>query len=100
MHSDDLPTPYTLSTAYVCVIVRKVVGDSLTHEDVEETASDVFFALWQNADKVAKLKSWLGATTINKAINKLREVHTGLSIDDEMATLLCRWKVHKGHFNE
>jgi RNA polymerase sigma-70 factor (ECF subfamily) len=73
-------------TAYVCVIVRNVVGDSLTHEDVEETASDVFFALWQNADKVEKLKSWLGATARNKAINKLREVHTDLPIDDEIAT--------------
>jgi len=72
--------------AYVCVIIRNAVGGSLTHEDVEETASDVFFALWQNANKVERLKSWLGATARNKAINKLREIHTDLPIDDEIAT--------------
>ena len=72
-------------TAYVCAIVRNTVGDHVTHEDVEETASDVFFALWQNAEKVERLKPWLGATARNKAINKLREVHTDLPIDDEIS---------------
>jgi RNA polymerase sigma-70 factor (ECF subfamily) len=71
-------------TAYVCVIIRNTVGDRLTREDVEETASDVFFALWQNAEKVERLKSRLGATARNKAKNKLREIHTDLPISDEI----------------
>ena len=69
--------------SYVCVIIRNTVGESLAHEDIEETASDVFFALWQNAYKVDKLKAWLGATSRNKAINKLRETRTDLPLDDE-----------------
>ena len=70
-------------TAYVCVVIRNSVGDSLTHEDVEETAADVFFALWKNADKVEKLKPWLAATARNKAKNKLRELRIDLPLDDE-----------------
>jgi len=73
-------------SAYICTVIRNTVGDSLTHEDIEETASDVFFALWQNAAKVEKPKAWLGATARNKAKNKLRETHTDLRIDDEIAT--------------
>jgi len=72
--------------AYVCVVIRNTVGESLTHEDVEETASDVFFALWQNAGKIEKLKAWLGATARNKAKNKLREIRADLPLDEETAT--------------
>ena len=70
--------------AFVCTVIRNAVRESLTHEDVEETASDVFFALWENAGSVNKLKPWLGATARNKAINKLREVRTDLPLDDEI----------------
>lgn len=28
--------------AYICVVIRNAVKDCLTHEDIEETASDVF----------------------------------------------------------
>ena len=71
-------------TAYVCVVIRNTVGGNLTREDIEETASDVFFALWQNAEKVEKLKAWLGATSRNKAKNKLREACADLPLDDEI----------------
>jgi len=68
--------------AYLCTVIRNTVGESLSREDIEETASDVFFALWEHADKVEKLKPWLSATARNKAKNKLREVHTDLPLDD------------------
>ena len=71
-------------SAYVCVIIRNTVGESLTREDIEETASDVFFALWQNAGNVEKLKAWLGATARNKAKNKLREIRIDLPLDDDI----------------
>jgi len=67
---------------YLCVVIRNTAGESLSKEDVEETASDVFFALWENADQVEKLKPWLSATARNKAKNKLREVRTDLPLDD------------------
>ena len=68
---------------YLCVVIRNTVGQSLSREDIEETASDVFFALWENADRVEKLKPWLSATARNKAKNKLREICTDLPLDDE-----------------
>jgi RNA polymerase sigma-70 factor (ECF subfamily) len=70
--------------AYVCTVIRNTVGENLAHEDVEETAADVFFALWQNAEKVEKLKAWLGATARNKAKNKLREIHADIPLNDEI----------------
>ena len=72
-------------TAYICVVIRNTTSEHLTHEDIEETASDVFFALWENAGAVEKLKPWLSATARNKAKNKLREIHADLPLDDELA---------------
>lgn len=70
-------------TAYVCVVIRNTVGVHLSHEDIEETASDVFFSLWENADKVQKVKPWLGATARNKAKNRLRGVREEPLFDNE-----------------
>ncbi|MCL2828185.1 MAG: sigma-70 family RNA polymerase sigma factor [Oscillospiraceae bacterium] len=67
--------------AYLCVVIRNTVGESLSREDIEETASDVFFALWENADRVEKLKPWLAATARNKAKNKLRDVRADVPLE-------------------
>ena len=72
--------------AYICVVIRSTVGDSLRREDIEETASDVFFALWEKADSVEKLKPWLGATARNRAKNKLRDVQDTLPLDEARLT--------------
>ena len=39
-------------SAYVSAIIRGILGAALTESDVEETASDVFFSLWNNTEKV------------------------------------------------
>ena len=70
--------------AYVCAIIYNAAGSVLTHEDIEETVSDVFIALWNSADKVQKVKSWLGATARNNARKKLREIRDTLPLDDEI----------------
>jgi len=70
--------------AYVCTIIHNIVGKYMTHEDIEETASDVFYALWDNAENVQNLKSWIGATARNKAKNKLRKVRDELSLNDDI----------------
>ena len=69
-------------TAYVCVVIRNTVGESMTREDVEETASDVFFALWENADRIEKIKPWLAATARNKGKNKLRNARIEIPLDN------------------
>jgi len=68
-------------SAYVCVVIRNAVGESLTQEDIEEIASDVFFSLWQKAGGVEKIKAWLAATARNKAKNKLRGVRDVLPLE-------------------
>ena len=70
--------------AYVCVIIRNVAGERMTREDIEEIASDVFFSLWENADRVEKLKGWLGATARNKAKNKLRGTRDEIPLEDDL----------------
>jgi RNA polymerase sigma-70 factor (ECF subfamily) len=70
--------------AYVCVAIINATGNRLTREDVEETASDVFLALWESADKVQKVKSWLGATARYKARNKTRKIREELPLDDDI----------------
>jgi RNA polymerase sigma-70 factor (ECF subfamily) len=71
-------------TAYVCVIIRNVVGERLTREDIEEVASDVFFALWENADRCENLKSYVGAIARNKAKNRLRQIAEALPLDENI----------------
>ncbi|MDR0974569.1 MAG: sigma-70 family RNA polymerase sigma factor [Ruminococcus sp.] len=73
-------------SAYVCTIIRNTVGESLSHEDIEELASDVFLALWNNAAKIKgdNLKSYLGKIAHNLSINRLRMVRETLPLDDEI----------------
>jgi RNA polymerase sigma-70 factor (ECF subfamily) len=71
--------------AYVCVVIINAAGNRLTREDIEEAVSDVFFALWESADRVQKVKPWLGATARHKARNKLRELRDELPLDYEIA---------------
>ena len=71
-------------TNYVCAIIRNTVGKALSHEDIEEVASDVFLALWDNAGKVECLKAYIAAIARNKAKNKLREVAESLPLDENI----------------
>ncbi|MCL2189408.1 MAG: sigma-70 family RNA polymerase sigma factor [Defluviitaleaceae bacterium] len=69
---------------YLCTVIRNAAGD-LTPEDVEETAADTFFALWENAQAVQKLKPWLAATARNKALNKRRALYNTLPLEEKIA---------------
>ena len=71
-------------TAYICTIIRNTVGTALTHEDIEEVASDVFLALWNKADKANKLKTYIAAIARNKALNKIREVAENLPLEESI----------------
>lgn len=73
-------------TTYVCTVIRYIIGTSMTEEDVEETASDVFLALWEQADRVAlsAVRPWLGGVARNKARQKLRERGLTLSLDEDL----------------
>jgi RNA polymerase sigma-70 factor (ECF subfamily) len=70
-------------TAYVCTVIRGITGERATREDVEELASDVFLALWENADNARSLKPYLAAIARNKAKNRLRAARDTLPLDDK-----------------
>ncbi|NCB51189.1 MAG: sigma-70 family RNA polymerase sigma factor [Clostridia bacterium] len=71
-------------TAFVSTIVSNIIG-GMVAGDVEEVVSDVFLALWDNADKIrpGKLKPYLGSIARSRAKNKLREKRIDLYIEDD-----------------
>ncbi|MBQ9147973.1 MAG: sigma-70 family RNA polymerase sigma factor [Oscillospiraceae bacterium] len=73
-------------TPYVSTIIYNIIGSAMTAADVEEVASDVFFAFWTNADKVNLLsvRGYLGSIARNKAKNKFREAGYELTLEDDL----------------
>ena len=73
-------------TPYVSTIIYNIIGSTMSNADVEEVASDVFFALWENADKVksGSVRGYLGSIARNKAKNKFREAGFDLPLDEEL----------------
>ncbi len=71
---------------YVGAIVKSRISASMRTEDVEEVVADVFFALWKQSDKLdakkGTLKNYLGMISRNMAINKLRENHNLIFMED------------------
>lgn len=75
---------------YVSRIVGTLIGTVMTAQDVEEVVSDVFFALWRQADKVrpGRLKGYLSSIARNQAINKLREQRQELALEENVLPVL------------
>ena len=74
-------------TPYVTTVIGNIIGASMDPADIEEVAADVFFTLWQNADRVRSVKGFLGTVARNKAKNKLRELCGDLPLKDHILTL-------------
>ncbi len=71
--------------ALVVTIIYNVSKGSLTKEDIEEVASDVFITLWNNADKIIddKLKGYICCISKTRALNKLSTVKSNIvNIED------------------
>ena len=71
-------------TPYVTTIICNIIGASMDTADVEEVASDVFFALWQNARSIHSVKGYLGTVARNKAKNKARELRCDLPLEEQL----------------
>ena len=73
-------------TPYVSTIIYNIIGNSMSNADVEEVASDVFYAFWTNADKVrlSSVRGYLGSIARSKAKNKFREAGYEFSLDDDL----------------
>lgn len=73
-------------TPYVNTIVYQILGQHMSREDVEETISDVFYAVWRNAGKIkpGKVKPWLGAAARNLSLKKLRSAGFSLPLEEDV----------------
>lgn len=73
-------------TPYVTTIIYHIIGDSMDVTDIEEVASDVFLAFWQNSQKVRPFaaKGYLGSIARNLAKNKLRECGYDLPLEEQI----------------
>ena len=71
--------------AYVSTIIYNVIGQRMSNADVEEVASDVFLALWNNAGKILPnaARSWLATVARNTARSRLRRASDTLPLDEE-----------------
>lgn len=72
-------------TPYVITVICNVIGGRMSTCDIEEAASDVFLAFWQNAGKVRPLsvKGYLGTIARNRAKNKLRQLGLDYGLEEE-----------------
>ena len=71
-------------TPYVSTIIYNIIGAYMSTADIEEVSADVFFAFWQNAEKVRPdaVKGYLGTIARNRAKNKLRELGHDLPLEE------------------
>ena len=81
---------------YVAGVLRKVLGQLGTQEDLEELSSDVFVALWQSAEGLREdsdLKLWLGVVARNRALKHLRALRLELArVKEELVDCARRLK--------
>lgn len=71
--------------AYVSTIIHNIIGQRMSNADVEEVASDVFLALWNNAGKILPnaARSWLATVARNTARSRLRRASDTLPLDEK-----------------
>lgn len=71
---------------YVSAVVWNILRGSMTSEDGEEAASDVFLAAWEQAGDLqpGRVKAWLGAVARHKAKNRLRQAGHTLPLEEDV----------------
>lgn len=72
-------------TPYVSTVIYNAVGNSLSHEDVEEAVADVFISLWKNANYIdlgkGTMRSYIAAVARNSALKKLNRKNEYVPMD-------------------
>ena len=64
-------------TAYVTAIIKEILNDKASKEDIEELVADAFIALWTTAERIdyihySSLKAYIGMIARNKAKDFLK----------------------------
>ena len=74
-------------TPYVTTIIRNIVADNMGTGDVEELAADVFFKLWENAQRVYSPKGFLGTVARNLAKSQCRRLGFSLPLEEDILVI-------------
>ncbi|MHB8064533.1 MAG: RNA polymerase sigma factor [Ruminiclostridium sp.] len=74
---------------YVSVIICNIAGGTMTTQDIEELAADVFVAIWNKAEKIdnryGNIKPYIGAMARNITKSRLRTLKVlPVSLDDDV----------------
>ena len=68
---------------YAAAVIFNTGGNSLSREDMEEIADDVFLAVWENALSIkVSLKAYIRAIARNKTLDRLRTLKPTEEIPD------------------
>lgn len=83
---DSLRKLISIYQGYVSAIIRNIGRNTLTENDIEELAADVFLAVWQTADKLqtGKIRPYLAAIARNKTKSRLRTQKETVPLEDTM----------------
>lgn len=93
---DSIDDAIRVYTPYLSTVLYNMVGNILSKEDIEEIVSDVFVALWKNAERIdlqkGTVRSYISATARNFALKRLnkRTEHTNIDdieIEDEASSI-------------
>ncbi len=76
----------TKYSAYIGTIAYNTIGQSASKEDLEEVVSDTFLAIWEHAENITELKSYIAITARNKALNKLKSITVMYELNDSIVT--------------
>lgn len=71
--------------SYITTIINNMARDNLNNEDKEEIASEVFFILWKNKNKLdinKYLSSYIAGVTRNVVKEYLRKIKINYNISD------------------
>jgi RNA polymerase sigma-70 factor (ECF subfamily) len=71
-------------TPYISAVIGKIIGGK--SEDCRELTADVFFAAWENREKLksGKIKSYLAEIARNRAFNFIRSSKSFLPLDEDI----------------
>ena len=76
-------------SGYVCTVVRNFSRGTLSEDEIDELASDIFFGLWQhraNIDTECGLRPYLSACARNAVKNRFRNMPPEL-VDNDISEL-------------
>ena len=71
---DSIDDAIQVYTPYLSTVLYNMVGNRLSKEDIEEIISDVFVALWKNAERIdlqkGTIRSYIAAVARNFALKR------------------------------